>query len=158
VGCRGIHNRFAILPLLLLTHCIYQSGQCFFTINHREPPSSAVWVPDGESFVISSLDSQTPLCHWSVHGSTLFSWPDIYKAQGCAISPDGKRLIAISTGKEIYVYNFQTRLKEYTMSLKMSLPCISISRDSRYMLVDAANGEILLVDIETADVVRRYLG
>ena len=38
------------------------------------------------------------------------------------------------------------------------MTCISISRDSRYMLVNMAENEVQLIDIETADVVRRFLG
>ena len=38
------------------------------------------------------------------------------------------------------------------------MTCVSISRDSRYMLVNMAENEIQLIDIKTADVVRRFLG
>lgn len=38
------------------------------------------------------------------------------------------------------------------------MTCISISRDSRYMLVNMAENEVQLIDIETADIVRRFLG
>ena len=38
------------------------------------------------------------------------------------------------------------------------MTCISISRDSRHMLVNMAENEVQLIDIETADVVRRFLG
>ena len=38
------------------------------------------------------------------------------------------------------------------------MTCISISRDSRYMLINMAENEVQLIDIETADLVRRFLG
>ena len=38
------------------------------------------------------------------------------------------------------------------------MTCISISRESRYMLVNMAENEVQLIDIETADVVQRFLG
>ena len=38
------------------------------------------------------------------------------------------------------------------------MTCISISRDSRYMLINMAENEVQLIDIETAEVVRRFLG
>lgn len=126
--------------------------------HHTEPVTSASWTPDGESFVTSSLDVQAPLSHWSVRGQSLHNWPGRYRAQDCAISPDGRRLAAISTEKKIYVYNFLTREEEYCVSLKMDLTCISISHDSRYMLVNMSDSEVQLLDIETAEVVRRFMG
>ena len=56
------------------------------------------------------------------------------------------------------MYNFETREQQYSMLLKLDLTCINISRDSRYMLVNMSEGEVQLLDIETADVVRHYSG
>jgi hypothetical protein len=49
-------------------------------------------------------------------------------------------------------------LKEYTILLEADLTCVNISRDSRNILVNMANGQLQLIDIETVDVMRRYLG
>ena len=38
------------------------------------------------------------------------------------------------------------------------MTCLSLSRDSRYMLVNMADNEVQLIDIETAEIVRRFLG
>lgn len=38
------------------------------------------------------------------------------------------------------------------------MTCVSISRDSKYMLISMANSEIRLIEIETADIIRRFLG
>ncbi|PGH07060.1 hypothetical protein AJ80_08073 [Polytolypa hystricis UAMH7299] len=136
-----------------------QSGRCLLTINHHhEPVTSAAWAPDGESFVTGSLDSQSQLCHWGIRGQALYTWPGNYRVRDCAISPDGQRLIAISTEKKIYVYNFVTRDEVYSISLKLDLTCINISHDSRYMLVNMSDSEVQLLDIETADVVRQFAG
>lgn len=78
--------------------------------------------------------------------------------QDCAISPDGRRLITICTEKKIHVYDYKTREEEYNFELKVELTCISISRDSRYMLVNMSNNEIQLLDIESAEIVRRFVG
>ncbi|EZF26585.1 hypothetical protein H112_01335 [Trichophyton rubrum D6] len=136
------------------------SGTCLLTIEHHHAPiTSASWAPDGESFVTGSLDSQSQLCHWSVpHKSLLYTWPGQYRVRDCAITPDGKRLIAISLQKRIYVYNFITREEEYSVLLKLDLTCLSVSADSRFMLVNMSENEVQLLDIETAEVVRRFLG
>lgn len=78
--------------------------------------------------------------------------------QDCAISPDGRRLVAISPDKQIIVYNFITREEEYSILLKVKMTCISISQDSQYMLLNMADNEVQLIDIETAEIVRRFFG
>lgn len=51
-----------------------------------------------------------------------------------------------------------TREQLYFIVLRTEMTCISISRDSRYMLINMAENEVQLIDIETADIVRRFLG
>ncbi|WEW56210.1 hypothetical protein PRK78_001647 [Emydomyces testavorans] len=136
-----------------------EAGRCILTIDHHhEPVTSAAWAPDGETFVTCSLDNQSQLCLWNVHGDALYTWPGSSRIRDCSISPDGKRLIAISIEKRIHVYNFQTRKEEYSMLLRLDLTCVNISRDSRFMLVNMSEGEVQLLDIETADVARHYSG
>lgn len=38
------------------------------------------------------------------------------------------------------------------------MTCISISQDSQYMLINMADNEVQLIDIETAEIVRRFFG
>ncbi|KAL1959937.1 hypothetical protein VTO42DRAFT_605 [Malbranchea cinnamomea] len=136
-----------------------ETGRCLLTIDHHhEPVTSAAWAPDGESFVTGSLDNQSQLCLWSVKGQALYTWTGTYRVRDCAISADGRRLIAISTDNRIYVYNFITRQEEYCIRLNLDLTCINISRDSKYILVNMSNSVVQLLDIETAEVVRQYVG
>ncbi|ODH52882.1 hypothetical protein GX48_01076 [Paracoccidioides brasiliensis] len=136
-----------------------ETGRCILTIDHHhEPVTSAAWAPDSESFVTGSLDSQSQLCLWSVVGESLYKWSGNYRVRDCSISPDGSRLVAISTEKSVYVYNFETRVEEYSMTLKLDLTCVNISRDSRYMLLSTSECEVQLLGIETGEVVRQYLG
>ena len=66
--------------------------------------------------------------------------------------------MTISPDRQIFVYNFITREEEYSLRLKTDLTCVSISRDSRYMLVNMADNELQLIDINSAEIVRRFLG
>lgn len=136
-----------------------QSGQCILTIDHHgEPVTTAAWAPDGQSFVTGSLDMQTQLCLWNLDGEQVHRWATDYRIMDSAISPDGQRLVTISSEKQIFVYNFITREQLYCIVLRTKMTCISISRDSRYLLVNMAENEVQLIDIETADIVRRFLG
>ena len=126
--------------------------------HHNSPVSAVCWAPDGETFVTGSLDRQSQLCLWALDGRPLYSWPVHYRILDCAISPDSQRMVTISPEAQIFVYNFVTREEEYSIQLRAKMTCLSISRDSRYMLVNMADNEVQLIDIETADIVRRFLG
>ncbi|KAL9605959.1 MAG: hypothetical protein Q9179_000850 [Wetmoreana sp. 5 TL-2023] len=135
------------------------SGQCILKIDHHaEPVTTAAWSLDGQSFVTGSLHGNHRLCLWSIGGHPIYNWSVDYRVQDCAISPDGKRLVAISSECQIVVYNYETREEEYSILLKSKMTCINISKDSRYMLVNMVNSEVQLIDIETAEIVRRFLG
>lgn len=136
-----------------------KTGYCILTIDHHtEPVTTASWAPDGESFVTGSLGRQSQLCLWNLQGRSVYSWATNYRIQDCEISPDGQRLVTISPNQQIFVYNFVTREEEHSINLKSKMTCISISRDSKYMLINMTDNEIQLVDIETAQIVQRYEG
>ena len=132
---------------------------CLLQIDHHnQPVSTACWAPDGETFVTGSLDKQSQLCLWTLDGRPSYSWAIDYRVQDCAISSDGQRMVTISSERQIFVYNFVTREEEYSILLRSKMTCLSISRDSRYMLVNMADNEVQLIDIESAEIVRRFLG
>jgi len=121
--------------------------------------TAAAWAPDGKSFVTGSHDKQSQLCSWTLDGQPIYSWEDIdHRIQGCVISPDGQRMVTISSEKEITIYNYVTRIFEYQIKVGSKMTCINISRDSRYVLVNMADNEVQLFDLETADIVRRFMG
>lgn len=101
---------------------------------------------------------QSQLCLWGVKGDHLYTWTGDYRVRDCAISVDGRRLIAISTDNRIFVYNLLTREEEYCIKLHMDITCINISRDCKYILVNMSSSVVQLLDIETAEVVRQYCG
>ncbi|KAI9828460.1 MAG: hypothetical protein M1832_002888 [Thelocarpon impressellum] len=137
------------------------SGSLLLTLEHHtHPVTTCSWAPDGQTFITGSHDLQSAMCLWDLNGHRLHSWSREYRVQDCAITPDGSRLVAISTPKDqrIYVYNFKTREEEYSMALKVDLTCVSITQDSRYMLINRSDNEIQLLDIGTGEVVRRFMG
>ncbi|KAI4096564.1 MAG: hypothetical protein L6R37_006941 [Teloschistes peruensis] len=135
-------------------------GQCIMQIDHHnEPVTTAAWSPNGKSFVTGSLNGTHRLCLWSLStGRQLHNWPVDYRVQDCAITPDGRRLVAISSQCQIVVYNFDTREEEYSILLQSRMTCITVSRDGRYMLINMSNGQIQLIEIETREFVRRFEG
>lgn len=136
-----------------------ENGRCLLTIDHHsEPVTAAAWAADGDSFVTASFDSSSQLCHWSIRGPSLYMWKGGFRVQDCAISPDGRRLVAADTDSKIHVFDFRTYEEDYCLSLPSKPTSVAISRDSKQMLVNLAEGQIQLVDMETAAVVRRFTG
>ncbi|KAL8711690.1 MAG: hypothetical protein Q9220_003861 [cf. Caloplaca sp. 1 TL-2023] len=135
------------------------TGQCILKIDHHnDPVTAAAWSIDGQSFVTGSLHGNHRLCLWSLSGHPLYNWQVNYRVQDCAISPNGKRLVVISSENHIYVYNFETREEEYSIRLRNRMTCIRVDRDSQYMLINMACGEVQLINIDNAEIVQKFVG
>lgn len=106
----------------------------------------------------ASLDLSSQLCHWSMRGDPLYTWHGGFRVQDCAITPDGRRLIAADVEEKIHVYDFATHEEEYCLPLKSKPTSVTVSRDSRYMLVNLSEGQIQLIDLDTTEVIRRFQG
>ena len=120
--------------------------------------TTAAWTPDGSAIVTGSPNKQSPLCIRSADGRETFNWPTDQRTGDCAITPDGQKLVVMSQDKYITVYDLPTRTEEYSIKVSYKMTCITVSRDSKTMLVNMDNDEIHLIEIETADIVRRYVG
>jgi len=108
--------------------------------------------------VTGSLDSTSQLCHWSIRGPSLYRWKGTFRVQDCAISPDGKRLVAADTDFKIHVFDFNSYEEDYCLSLSSKPTSVAISQDSKYLIVNLAEGEIQLIDMGTFEVVQRFSG
>ena len=123
--------------------------------------SGASWAPDGLSFVTSALEKTSSICQWSLRSSDFranLHTRGGFRAQDCAISPDGQRLVVIDSEKHLHVFNFHTFEKEYSQAFPAILTCVSVTKDSKHMLVNLSNGEIQLLEIETGDLIRTFEG
>ncbi|KAI4131378.1 MAG: hypothetical protein LQ338_001263 [Usnochroma carphineum] len=135
------------------------SGQNLLKIDHHaEPVTTASWSPDGQSFVTGSLHGGHRLCLWSINGHLIRNWEVDYRVQDVAISPNGKRMAVVSSQCQIVVYDFESQREEYRISVRSQMTCINISRDSRHMLVNMAESEVHLIDLDTKDIVKRFVG
>ena len=106
----------------------------------------------------ASLDKNLQLCHWNMQGEALYIWHGDFRILDCAITVDGKRVVAADNFSKVHVYNLHTHEEEYCLSLPYNANSVSVSRDSRYMLVNISGGEIEMIDIETTDVIRHFKG
>lgn len=60
--------------------------------------------------------------------------------------------------EHIYVYNFATRELEYEMELDSRPTSVSITRDSKYLLVNKQEGGAQLFNIVNRTAVQKYIG
>lgn len=121
-----------------------------------EPVSSCVWAPDGQSFVTGCLDKERNLCQWNLNGQLVYDWGRTHRVQDLAVSNNGHYLVALDNETKIYVYNFVTRELEYQLDLKYKMGSVSISQNSRQLLVNKLNGEIRMIDLDTRQTIREF--
>ncbi|ESZ98592.1 WD domain protein [Sclerotinia borealis F-4128] len=122
-----------------------------------EPVTCCVWTPDGKSFIIGSLAINKNLCQWSLDGDIIYDWARDHRIRDIAVTRNGSRLAAIEQLTHLYVYNFGTRELEYELDLKVQLCSVSISQNSRHLLVHCCTGETRMLDIETGETVRSFV-
>ncbi|KAI5211599.1 WD domain-containing protein, partial [Aureobasidium subglaciale] len=127
------------------------------------PVTTAVWAPDGQSFVVGSQDSKRPLGLYQLADqSLLHSWTShdsqSLRVNDCTISADGTRLVAISNDNRVIVYDFKTRLKLQEWVMEDRLTCATLSRDGKSLLVSMNEGRLVLLNSDTGEVLQRYTG
>lgn len=133
--------------LCLLTHT-----------QHETPVSSATWTRDSKFFIAASPDKVAQLSLLDMSGQSTHHWETNFRAQDVAMTPDGSRLIISSVDQAIFVYKFLSRQQERKILLPSKITCLSISKDSKYILASLAAGELHLVSIDSGELVQTYVG
>lgn len=122
---------------------------------HTDVVSSCLWLPNGKHFITSSPDMKIIL--WDLKGHSVYEWKGI-RVLSMAVTPDGKKLIALCSEQTIHVFNVQTREKITEIEIGLPLFSVTVSKDSRYALINLEPEEVHLWDLETYQVVRKYIG
>lgn len=123
-----------------------------------EPVSSCVWAPDNQSFILGSLDKEQSLSQWDIHGQKILDWLPHHRVEDLAASPDGRWLVAMDDQNHIHIYNFRKRDLEYSIDLQTRLTSVSISADSRFVLINHKNAVAQLFDLALKEPVQSYTG
>lgn len=95
---------------------------------------------------------------WDLDGNLKHNFADDGKLRvnGLALSFDGQRLVVI-TESAIVVFDYATyeRIAEFQLD-GTKLTSVTISQDSRHMLVSISPDQIKLMEIDTGDVIQRF--
>lgn len=95
---------------------------------------------------------------WSASGDKVAEWPSDHRVEDLTVSPNGRWLVAMDDRHHVQVYNLMTREFEYKIDLNVRLMSVSISEDSRHLLVNHQNGVAQLIDLFTREPVQSYTG
>ncbi|EMR10228.1 hypothetical protein PNEG_01500 [Pneumocystis murina B123] len=133
-----------------------KSGTCIKTItHHKDFVTSCSWLPDGSGFITASLDMEVIL--WNIDGIIIHQWKGS-RVYDLAVTPDGKKFIAGGTEKMLHVYNLLNRTLEFSFLMQSDLTCVSISKDSKFAIINVSSQEVYLWDLEKMQVVKKYAG
>ncbi|GAO49229.1 WD repeat-containing protein [Saitoella complicata NRRL Y-17804] len=122
---------------------------------HHEPVSSCAWLPSGQGFITGSMDGEIVM--WNLQGGITHKWSGS-RIYDLAVSMDGTRLVSICTAKKMHIYNLITKVTEASVAMPSDLTCVTISKDSRYALINVATKEVHLWDLERVRLVRKFSG
>ncbi|TQN73438.1 WD repeat-containing protein, partial [Colletotrichum shisoi] len=159
-------NTSALAPYLSWEHALrpgaagsLSTGEMILKLERfDEPASGCVWAADSKTFITGSLDKDHGLRTWSTSGEMLCEWGKKHRVQDICGSPDGHWLVAVDDALKIHVYNAFTRELEYEMEVKSRPTCVSISEDSRHLLLNKKDGELQLIDLVNRTSVQKFLG
>lgn len=124
-------------------------------IQHTDVVGSVGWLPDSRHFITGSPDKK--LIMWDVSGRHVYQW-ESNRVMNLAISPDGKKMVVLCHDSVINLYDLETKNLVSCVAMDRVLSCVSISRDSRYALINVAKDEVFLWDLETVRICRKYVG
>jgi WD40 repeat protein len=124
----------------------------------NEPVIGCVWAADNRSIVLGTLDRNSSLCTVNVLDDEIQEWGKKHRVQDLCGSPNGRWLVAMDDNQTVHIYNLVTRELEYDMELKARPTSVTISEDSRHLLVNKRDGEAQLIDLVTRQSVHKFLG
>ena len=106
--------------------------------------------------MLSSLDLTGSITHYNVAGQKVADWGKKHRVEDIVLSPNQKWLIAMTDRQTVHVYDFSTKTELRTLDLQARTYSVSISADSRHLLVNTKKGDLKLYDTSTWDVIQQY--
>jgi len=138
-----------------------KTGACILCISDfTYPCTTAAWAPDGRHVVIGSQDDKLGCGIWDLHGRQVHNFcsdGSKLRANDLAISQNGERLVIVSENS-IAVYDFVSYKKLCEWNPDSKLTSITVSQDSRHMLVSMNPDSIELMEIDSAELIQKFEG
>ncbi|XP_024982023.1 WD repeat-containing protein WDS homolog [Cynara cardunculus var. scolymus] len=111
--------------------------------------SSCAWFPSSKQLVCGSSDPKKGICMWDCEGNETKAWRGVRmpKVSDIAVTPNGENLISIFSDKDIRILNVVTNV-ERVISEEHPITSLSVSGDSKYLIVNLNSQKIHMWDIE----------
>lgn len=122
---------------------------------HKDVVGACSWLPNGREFITGSPDKQLLL--WNVDGEIAYRFPSI-RVMNLAVTPDGRRLIVLCNDNAIHFFDLETREKITEIQMNQVLTSVTVSRDSKYALINVKPEEVHLWDLHNYRIVTKYVG
>lgn len=122
---------------------------------HVEAVTCCAWLPDGLRFVSGSLDKNIYM--WNLDGDILHKWSGS-RVTDLTVTPDATTLIAICHEKKMRLYQLHDKSESDLLQETDSVTSVSVSNDSRHILVNLSSQEIHLWDLQEKRIVQKYVG
>jgi WD40 repeat protein len=132
-----------------------QTGECMHTFEKKGSQFiSCAWFPDGKRFICGGHGYWI----WDVEGREMPGWKElsISDISHIAVTRDGSHLVGACEDSDIFCYNFELE-KERIIEEESTITSLSLSMDSRYLLVNLASQEIHLWPIKDEGRMKPFL-
>ncbi|KAF4970659.1 hypothetical protein FSARC_2364 [Fusarium sarcochroum] len=119
--------------------------RCFRQIT-REPLSCCAWMPNDESFLASCYDQKHGFMKGTVDLEAVVYLETNYLVECFRLFPDGKRFVAADDHGNLFIYATETQSLKLRVKLPSPVCSLSVSKNSKDILVRLGDGDMLLVD------------
>ncbi|KNC87367.1 hypothetical protein SARC_00508 [Sphaeroforma arctica JP610] len=121
---------------------------------HTQSVTSCAWSPKKDFFISAGLDQL--MCVWDMSGNKLHSWEGV-RINDLSVTRDGKYLVGICHEKKIRIYDMKTFAEEQIQE-NDSITSLSVSADSKFLLVNLSSQEIHLWNLDERRLITKYYG
>ncbi|KAK9469867.1 WD40-repeat-containing domain protein [Lipomyces arxii] len=134
-----------------------QDRQCLHTEEFVHAVTSCAWMPSGREYLTGCMDIERPITLWSIRGNIIHQWTQ-FRVLDIALTPDSSKLVVICDDAKIRIFNTQDYKLIAAIKLDAAPTSVSISRDSKYAIVNLSAKEIQLWDIQKIQLIRKCVG
>ncbi|KAK7316673.1 hypothetical protein RJT34_00308 [Clitoria ternatea] len=124
------------------------TGKCLQVYEKAGPGLvSCAWFPSGKC-ILSGLSDKS-ICMWELDGKEVESWKGqrTLKISDLEITGEGEHILSICKDNAILLFNKETKNERF-IEEDQTITSFSLSKDSKFLLVNLLNQEIHLWDIE----------
>lgn len=155
------------------------TGKILATLEHQtgeqRPITSGAWTPDSKSLITCCHDINSKLCLWNLTKdprTPVYTWSGEFRVSDIAISADGQRLgmfsqfiLSILTysvcndmDEMLIGYDIPSRRELWRRKFSSKITSITASQDARTAIVNIAEGEVHMIDLNDGLPISRYRG